>query len=123
MDNDPLSNGGAMEHEEVTGEGRTISRRKMIAGTLGAAGAVWAAPAIASIGSSAYAATPQCPGQDWNCNGPFVTCGSSGQLQLCVCDVTTEGNTFCWENFFCGTTPICASSADCAALPGYACVT
>ena len=105
MENEPI--------EEMSE--RRISRRSMIKRTAGATAVFWAAPAITTLGSRAYAESPaRCPGTDWNCGDTIEQCGTDGPLGLCVCDVDTEGRTFCWENFFCAGARACTDSDDCA---------
>lgn len=104
--------------EEVTNGG--LSRRSMIK-RLGAGAAVaWTAPALLSVNSSA-SASPACAGDDWLCGDPFTECGTGPDGQICICDTTVEGATFCWQDTSCGSSPACNSSADCP--PGWACVT
>ena len=111
-----------MENEELTK--RRLSRRTMIKGTVGTTAAIWAAPAVTTLGSRAMAVSlvPQCPQPpvDFQCD-TIVNCGNSGPLAQCVCDVDTEGKSFCWEDFFCAGAQACATSGDCPA--GYKCVT
>ena len=112
-----------MENEKLSQ--RRLSRRTMIKGTVGTTAAIWAAPAVTTLGSRAMAAVslvPQCPQPpvDFKCD-TVVNCGNSGPLAQCVCDVDTEGKSFCWENFYCNAATDCATSADCP--PGYKCVT
>lgn len=58
---------------------------------------------------------------DWTCVDPINQCGTGG-LGICVCDVTVEGDSFCWEDSFCSDTPECPNgTSDCPA--GSACVT
>jgi len=112
-----------MENEELRGG---MSRRTAIKSVAAGTALAWAAPAITTMGGSAFAQDgsplPACTGQDFQCD-VVVECGTTGPLTLCVCDVTVEGDIFCWENFFCDGAQPCASSADCANLPGYTCVT
>src|SRR5262245_36122734 len=85
-----------------------------------ASAVVWTAPIVTSIGAKAFAgASDICNGRDWNCGDTIVQCGSSGPLQMCICDVDTSGKKVCWEDFFCGG-PTCSSNAECG---GGVCVT
>jgi hypothetical protein len=104
---------------------RSLSRRAVVAGTAGVAAAMWAAPAITTLGagSTAFAGSSVCSGTDWNCGDPLILCGTGGLDGICECDVDTEGNPFCWANFNCADpkATVCSSSADCTG--GYRCVT
>lgn len=99
------------------GEAST-DRRRMIK-RMGAAGAaVWAAPAITSIGrASAHVSPAVC--DEFRCDDAVI-CGHSGPFDSCICDIDLEGNQVCWEDAFCSDVDTCASGADCP--PGFVCV-
>lgn len=110
-----------MDNEEIQGG---VSRRTAIKSVAAGGALVWAAPAITTLGGSAFAQVspvPQCPGTNWECDDVLVECGASGPLEYCLCDTTVEGATFCWEDQFCEDLQPCSSSDTCD--PGYACVT
>jgi hypothetical protein len=100
---------------------RGVSRRAMIAGTAGTAAAMWAAPAIMSLGAGAGAASSVCAGGEWNCGEPPNLCGTGSNGQDCLCDVDTDDRAFCWEDFPCVGAVVCANNNDCPA--GQACTT
>jgi hypothetical protein len=64
---------------------------------------------------------PEACSADWTCGGAHPSCGSSGPLQLCLCDVTVEGDPFCWEDISCVNSPLCSNSSECPT--GWKCVT
>jgi hypothetical protein len=116
-----------VDHDETTEE-RRLSRRSMIKGAAGGAAAMWAAPAVTTLGSRAYAGespAPACdPGTDFTCTDDVaVECGNSGEVDFCYCDSDVDtGATACVEDVFCdGDVTTCASAADCP--PGYICAT
>jgi hypothetical protein len=80
-----------------------LSRRSMIK-RIGVASAVaWATPVITSLQTPAFAQSvsrPNCP-----C---FSECGPG-----CFCLTSVEGQEFCSQDFACGTTSACQTSADC----------
>jgi hypothetical protein len=100
--------------EDALGEG--ISRRRMLKRIGAGAAIAWTAPVLTSIRTPAFAqgAYP-CPGTDWNCGDPIQECGTPVPGTICVCDVNTEGDTVCWNDFSCGDprATTCASSSDC----------
>lgn len=101
-------------------EFKKISRRKMLKRIGAGAAVAWSAPVLSSLRTPAFAGhiyPTRCPGTDWNCGDTIVECAPTdpGLLAPCVCDVDTEGNTFCWQNFLCGGAKACTTSADCTA--------
>jgi hypothetical protein len=69
-----------------------------------------------------FCALPLCD-SDWTCGDEWNVCGDSGPLERCLCDLDTEGNSFCWEDRLCSDPGIdeCTSNSDCQ--EGWACVT
>jgi hypothetical protein len=108
--------------EELQQDG--VSRRTALK-RLGAGAAVaWSAPALMSVGTRAFAASPSDA-----CPAPCTTCFSFGNFEnfgfpdsaacggvpapACMCSGTAEGDCFCAANAF-GSGP-CTTSADCLA--------
>ncbi|GAX20076.1 hypothetical protein FisN_18Lu005 [Fistulifera solaris] len=58
-----------------------------------------------------------CPNAfDWTCFDQLTLCTqypAPDGFSVCVCDLDTEGNPFCWRNDFCSNVSPCTSSADC----------
>lgn len=115
-----------MEEDEIQPGPGGLSRRSALKRIGVGAAVVWSAPALLSTGNAFGAPTsdnPLCsPGNctDYTCGG-YTQCGTEGLFGICVCDITVEGNCFCWANFYCSTVSACNGTADCPA--GYACVT
>ena len=107
-----LGTEGAMGNEELRGG---VSRRTAIKSVAAGTAVVWAAPAITTMGGAAMAqGSPVCDRPvDFVCGDNIpVICGHSGPYDECVCDLTVEGRSVCWENAFC-TDEWCTSEADC----------
>lgn len=106
-----------MDNEHTSGMSRRTAIKSVAAGTA----LVWVAPAVTTLGASAFAShNPVCEGVDFQCD-VVQECGASGPLGLCVCDTSVGGTPFCWENFFCDTSRNCDTDADCSG--GELCVT
>jgi len=58
---------------------------------------------------------------DWTCGQSLHKCGGGSGLSACYCDVTVEGDDFCWKNDQCSNSETCSSSTDCPS--GKVCVT
>ena len=58
---------------------------------------------------------------DWVCNQPYNVCGGTGGFDTCLCDVSVEGDAFCWNNIYCRNTFECQNSSDCP--DGWTCAT
>jgi hypothetical protein len=105
-----------------------ISRRKMLK-RIGAGTAIaWSAPVLSSLRTPAFARhiyPARCTTGEWTCGELIEQCAPTepGLLPPCVCDVTVDGNTFCWQNFACADpgAHACTSTSDCD--PGEGCVT
>ena len=95
--------------------GLGVSRRRMLKRIGAGAAVAWSAPILTSIRVPAFAQSPQCPGRDWNCGDEIQICGSGPGDTICVCDVNTEGDTICWNDYFCDDPRAiaCSTSADC----------
>ncbi|MGH2746791.1 MAG: hypothetical protein ACRDKB_02555 [Actinomycetota bacterium] len=102
----------------------SVSRRGVLKRAGVGAAIVWSAPVLTSLASPAYAqggTPPSGPGpsdctigRDWTCGQVIEECtGDPANPPPCVCDVDTEGRTFCWNNYFCADTSVCSSSDDC----------
>jgi hypothetical protein len=99
-----------------------ISRRAILGGTAGTIAAVWAAPAITSLGSSAGAASAVCSGTI--CGFDAALCGASGPVGDCFCQGSLDGKSICMEDYYCEDTanhPACTHDSDCAS--GWICST
>jgi hypothetical protein len=109
-------------------ESQGLSRRGLLKGAGVGAAVIWSAPTIMSVGAIASASVnpgpSDCPiGQDWTCGdtvtqcsgtpAPIPNCGLPSDF-ICICDVDTEGRTFCWNNYCCANTIECSSSSDCS---------
>lgn len=105
--------------EDVTGG---QSRRDALKKIAGAGAVAWTAPMVLSSPASAQQASrfTQCRGIDWNCGDAFALCGDQGLGGICICDITVEGTDFCWGNYPCAATTVCAASSECP--PGWMCV-
>src|SRR5437763_17209287 len=111
-------------------EQQGLSRRDVIKRAAVVGAVAWTAPVISSIRTPAFAASrAPCPGTDWQCGDPIVSCGTGcGTLNQCICDVDVAGNTFCWDDFSCDPAcgaSSCSSNADCDGIGsgGWRCVT
>jgi len=107
-----------------------ISRRRILKRIGAGAAIAWAAPVLTSIRMPAFAqSTSGLCTANWNCGDTIVGCGGTpgespcdnGSPPVCVCDLTVEGTSFCWNNFCCVGATICTTSDDCGG--GSACVT
>jgi hypothetical protein len=54
-----------------------------------------------------------CGNPTWSCSTSLTQCGSGGLGGLCVCDLDTEGISFCWANTYCSGLTGCSSSTNC----------
>jgi hypothetical protein len=72
-----------------------------------AAGAVWAAPVVASnlTPAGAQAGSSVCAGQSVSPCGGNPNCGSTGPLAECYCAPDVNNSPVCVENAFCGGEP------------------
>jgi hypothetical protein len=102
---------------------REVSRRSLLVGTAGAAGLAWAAPAITTLGGSAFAGSSVCSGEHFCPSRVATQCGASGPDAFCYCDTTVDGKSMCVEDYFCYDTanhPKCTHDRECPA--GWGCV-
>jgi hypothetical protein len=103
---------------DLDGMGKEISRRKMLKRIGAGAAIAWTAPVLTSLRTPAfgqrYAVCAECPG----CGqaGFPAPCGAEPS---CFCVGTAEGGCFCSNDFGCGATGPCTTSADCPT--GWAC--
>jgi hypothetical protein len=107
-----------VSEKELLNSHEGISRRRMLKRIGAGAAVAWSAPVITSLSSPAFAqTTPRCE-VDWQCGDPIDVCGE-GDGEICVCDLDTEGRSFCWNDFSCGDPNAvpCNSSDDCAGNP------
>lgn len=59
---------------------------------------------------------------DWACGDPINICGGTPDpvgLDSCLCDLSVEGSSFCWNNIACSQAPTCQNTSDCPA--GWTC--
>jgi hypothetical protein len=92
--------------EEIRESG--LTRRHMIQTTAIGAVGVWSAPAVLSVGASAFAASQACDCSDGN-NCLIGNC--SDPNDFCSCAATVEGPCGCFIPTC--VAPSCTSSADC----------
>lgn len=111
------------EDPEAGGSGarRRPSRRAVLAGTAGAAAAMWATPAVATLSRASAgvpASAPCIKAVVYDCNSPAQGCGV-GNYGPCVCATSNDGTSMCIDASYCGGKPMCANDADCG--PGWGC--
>jgi hypothetical protein len=109
------------DQEDVGDEAARIARRSILKG-VAAVPLVWAAPAIATVGSRALAASvnPLCNNECDSLCANQHQCGNEGLFDFCGCTRDEAGECFCWANVFCADVLDCADSSTCP--PGWSCV-